>query len=60
MHRLEGHSDIFFAGAQEAADTDNERRYFSGFIHQNILNVADPVFVGIIDILPRAAVSFAS
>ena len=48
---LEGHSDIFFAGAQEVADTDNERRYFSGFIHQNILNVADLVFVRIIDIL---------
>jgi hypothetical protein len=51
MHGLERHCNILFASAQEAANGDNERYYLAGFVDQNILDIADLVLVGVLDIL---------
>ena len=51
MHGLERHCNIVFASAQEAANGDNERYYLARFVDQNILDIADLVLVGVVDIL---------
>ena len=49
MHGFERDRNIFLTRAQEAANADNERYYLSGLVDQNILDIADLVFVRIVE-----------
>ena len=51
MHRVKRHCHILFAGAEKAANGNDERNYLTGFIHQNIFDIPDLIFVWIVDVL---------
>jgi hypothetical protein len=51
MHSFKRHCNILLACAEEAADARNRRHYLPRLVDQNLLDVADLVFVGIVNVL---------
>src|SRR5205823_5378257 len=51
LNGIEGNGDIFLAGPEKAANTDDQRAGFALVIHQDIHDLADLVVVRIIDVL---------
>jgi hypothetical protein len=51
MHSFKRHCNILLACAEEAADARNRRHYLPRLVDQNLLDVVDLVFVGIVNVL---------
>ena len=51
MDSLERHRNIFFAGPEEAAHAHDQGNDPTGFIDENVFDIADLVFIGIVDVL---------
>ena len=51
MDSGEWQRNIFLTHAQEATDTNHQRRDLAGLVHQNVVDLADGVLCFVIDVL---------